>query len=88
MKTEFKSSFTKDLKKVSSGDVKRQLLEVIAQVENSKNLLEIEHVKKLRGAENYYRIRVGDYRLGLKVENNTVIFVRFLDRKDIYRYFP
>jgi len=68
--------------------VKRQLLEVISEVENSQNLSEIEHVKKLRGAENYYRIRIGDYRLGLKVENNIVIFVRCLDRKDIYRYFP
>lgn len=68
--------------------MKRQLLEVISEVENSKNLSEIEHVKKLRGVENYYRIRIGDYRLGLKVENNIVIFVRFLDRKDIYRYFP
>jgi mRNA interferase RelE/StbE len=68
--------------------VKRQLLEVISEVENSQNLSEIEHVKKLRGVENYYRIRIGDYRLGLKVENNIVIFVRFLDRKDIYRYFP
>jgi len=68
--------------------VKRQLLEVISEVENSQNLSEIEHVKKLRGVENYYRIRIGDYRLGLKVENNIVIFVRCLDRKDIYRYFP
>jgi mRNA interferase RelE/StbE len=88
LKTEFKSSFLKDLKKIRSGNVKRQLLEVISEVENSKNLSEIEHVKKLRGVENYYRIRIGDYRLGLKVENNIVIFVRFLDRKDIYRYFP
>jgi len=29
MKTEFKSSFVKDLKKVKSGDVKRRLIEVI-----------------------------------------------------------
>jgi mRNA interferase RelE/StbE len=36
----------------------------------------------------YYRIRLGDYRVGLKIENNTVCFVRFLHRKDIYRYFP
>ena len=88
MKTEFKSSFTKDLKKIRSGDVKRQLLEVIERVENCKNLLEIENVKRMHGAKDYYRIRVGDYRIGLKVESNTVIFVRFLDRKDIYRYFP
>lgn len=87
MKTEFKSSFIKDLKKVKSGKLKQQLLEVIAQVEASKHLSELEHLKKLRGAENYYRIRIGDFRLGLKFENNVVIVIRFMDRKDIYRYF-
>lgn len=38
--------------------------------------------------ERYYRIRVGDYRLGLALEGDTVILVRFLHRKEIYRYFP
>ena len=88
MKTEFKSSFLKDLKKVKSGKLKRQLLDVITEVEACASLSEMDHVKKLHGAENYYRIRIGEYRLGLKLENNTVTFVRFLDRKDIYRYFP
>lgn len=88
MKTEFKSSFVKDLKKVKSGDLKRRLLEVIERVENCQSLLEIENVKKLQGAKDYYRIRIGEYRLGLKVENNVVLFIRFLDRKDICRYFP
>ena len=88
MKTEYKSSFVKDLKKVKSGDVKQRLLKVMEQVENCQNLLEIENVKKLHGAKDYYRIRIGEFRVGLKVEDNVVIFIRFLDRKDIYRYFP
>ncbi|HEY4721787.1 MAG TPA: type II toxin-antitoxin system RelE/ParE family toxin [Anaerolineae bacterium] len=46
------------------------------------------NIKKLQGGTNYYRIRVGDYRVGLVVESDTVTFVRFLHRKDIYRYFP
>ncbi|MBP1468695.1 type II toxin-antitoxin system RelE/ParE family toxin [Candidatus Chloroploca sp. M-50] len=36
----------------------------------------------------YYRIRIGDYRLGLFVEDDTITVVRFLHRRDIYRYFP
>jgi mRNA-degrading endonuclease RelE of RelBE toxin-antitoxin system len=31
---------------------------------------------------------VGNYRLGLIIEAETVIFVRVLHRKEIYRYFP
>ncbi|NPA92437.1 MAG: type II toxin-antitoxin system RelE/ParE family toxin, partial [Chloroflexi bacterium] len=37
---------------------------------------------------SFYRIRLGDYRLGLEIEGDTVVFVRFLHRRDIYRYFP
>ena len=29
-----------------------------------------------------------DYRVGLTLHHDTVIFVRILDRKDIYKYFP
>jgi len=36
----------------------------------------------------YYRIRLGDYRLGFVFERGAVTFVRCLNRKEIYRYFP
>ncbi|MCA9917044.1 MAG: type II toxin-antitoxin system RelE/ParE family toxin [Anaerolineales bacterium] len=42
----------------------------------------------MQGYESYFRIRLGDYRIGIEVENQTVIFVRILHRKDIYRRFP
>lgn len=40
------------------------------------------------GEDRYYRIRMGDYRLGIIVEGEVVTFVRFLHRRDIYGYFP
>jgi mRNA interferase RelE/StbE len=49
---------------------------------------EIAHVKKLKGSEGYYRIRIGNYRVGIIAADGTVIFVRFLYRRNIYRYFP
>jgi mRNA interferase RelE/StbE len=42
----------------------------------------------MRGSREYFRIRIGDFRLGLKLEGDTLVFIRFLNRKDIYRYFP
>lgn len=44
-------------------------------------------LQKLSGTPNYYRIRVGDYRIGPALEDDMVVFVRCLHRKDIYRYF-
>jgi len=33
-------------------------------------------------------VRLGDYQLGLAIENDTMILVRILHCKDIYRKFP
>ncbi len=88
MNVEFKSSFVKDLKKIKEKQLQSQIRELIEKVESTENMTELENVKKLSGSDVYYRIRLGDYRVGLKIENETVCFVRFLHRKDIYRYFP
>ncbi len=89
MKTEFKKSFVKDLKKKSQ---EKKLLtrvkEVIQAVETTESLHEINNFKKLKTEGSYYRIRIGDYRIGLKIEEETVVFVRFLHRSEVYRYFP
>ncbi len=88
MKVEFKSSFEKDIRKIKGRKLKQQVLDTIVKVKNTQNLQELSEIKKLGGADNYYRLRLGDYRFGLIVEGDTVLFVRFLHRKDIYRYFP
>jgi mRNA-degrading endonuclease RelE of RelBE toxin-antitoxin system len=54
----------------------------------ASDILEITGVKKLVGFKNQYRIRIGQYRIGLVFKDETLIFVRILHRKDIYSYFP
>jgi mRNA interferase RelE/StbE len=56
--------------------------------EQAQDLREIEDLKKLSYRDRYYRIRIGDYRIGLTLEDDIIVFVRFLHRKDLYRYFP
>ncbi|MDP1715266.1 MAG: type II toxin-antitoxin system RelE/ParE family toxin [Anaerolineales bacterium] len=88
MKVGFKSSFVKDLKKIKEKQLQSKMRELIEKVESSVNITELDNMEKLSGSDVYYRIRLADYRIGLKIENNTVYFIRFLHRKDIYRYFP
>jgi mRNA interferase RelE/StbE len=88
MTVEFKASFARDLKKIKDQWVLRQVLQVIQETECAQSLLEIPNLKRLRVEGHSYRIRLGDYRIGLVMEGETVIFVRFLHRRDIYRYFP
>ena len=51
----------------------------------NKNILPLE---KLKSYKTFYRIRAGDYRIGIEIVNDKIIFTRFLHRKDIYKYFP
>jgi len=88
MNVEFKKSFEKDLLKILDADLLQRIQEAIEEVENAEKLNEISNVKKLKGDADYYRLRVGDYRIGIKVNDAVVYFVRILHRKDIYRYFP
>ena len=88
MKVEFKKSFLKDLKRIKDTGIKDQVRKIIQSIEQAQHLHEIDNLKKLRYGDRYYRIRVGDYRLGLTLAGDTVSFVRFIHRKDLYRYFP
>ena len=78
MKVEFKKSFVKDLERVRDKGLKERVKQTIERIEEAQTLQEIVNVKKLRGGERYYRIRIGDYRLGLVLEGDAAIFVRFL----------
>lgn len=62
--------------------------EAIEQVEAALSLSGVPNLTKLSGSSGFYRTRVGDYRIGIVVEENEVEFVRLLHRRDIYRYFP
>lgn len=88
MNVEFRDGFLKDLRGVKDQALLRRVRALIEIAEQAQDLDEIGNVKKLKGGGSYYRVRIGDYRVGLAVENDVVTFVRVLNRKDIYRYFP
>jgi len=43
------------------------------------------NVKKLKGSENEYRLRVGNFRVLFELENRTITVYAVGNRKDIYR---
>lgn len=88
MTLEFRASFTKDLRSIRDRSILRRVRETIVEVEAAGSVLEIKNLKKLRTEGHYYRIRLGHYRLGLTIEDNTVSFIRLLHRREVYRYFP
>jgi mRNA interferase RelE/StbE len=85
---EFKESFARDLRSIKDKPLLKRVKELIERVEQAQHIDELGNLKKLKGGGHYYRIRIGDYRVGLIIEDDVVIFVRFLNRKEVYRYFP
>jgi len=88
LNTAFRESFEADLAAISDSALLRRIQKVIEQVEAARTFQQIPNLKRLESTGKYYRIRVGDYRVGFVFENGAVTFVRCLNRKEIYRYFP
>lgn len=88
MKAEFRKLFAKDLKKIKDKSLLVRFKAVIETVEAADNLNAIVNLKKLKAEGNYYRIRIGDYRIGLMLDGDTFVFVRCLHRREIYKFFP
>ena len=88
MKVTFRKSFARDLKKVKEYDILKRVRQVIEEIEKAPDLQDIGNLKKMTGTSHFYRIRIGDYRIGIVIERDTVELVRCLPRRDLYRFFP
>ncbi|MBS1550891.1 MAG: type II toxin-antitoxin system RelE/ParE family toxin [Bacteroidetes bacterium] len=81
-------AFEKDTDKIRDKKILNLIADCIENIQKAIKIEEINHLKKLQGYNSHYRIKIKDYRIGLIIENNVIELVRFLHRKEIYRYFP
>jgi mRNA interferase RelE/StbE len=89
VKTNYLPSFIKDLKALKSSPIFESVKNLVfEEIPNGESLDEIRSLKRLKGYTNAYRLRVSDYRIGIFIEAETIIFARILHRREIYRYFP
>ena len=85
----YAKKFSKDVDAIrKEARIKKTLLKAIEKIREAGSLGEIKGVRKIEGYQKYYRIKLGDYRLGIKVTKSRIELIRFLHRKDIYRRFP
>jgi mRNA interferase RelE/StbE len=88
MRVSFRASFIRDLRSIRDGKLAARIQQTIEDVEQAGTLNDVPNVKKMQDLKNFYRIRVGEYRIGLYMEHEIVTFLRCLHRRDIYRHFP
>ncbi len=84
----YKKKFLKDLASIPKPF--RQKIEslVFKEIPQSSNPFKQFKINKMAGYEGYYKIRLGNYRIGIYCQNNIFEFQRVLHRKEIYRLFP
>ncbi len=88
MKLTVQKLFEKDINKITDKKLSRQLSNIIEEMEKATTLANLRNIKKMLAKGHYYCIRIGNYRLGFKSENDSITLLRFMHRKDIYSYFP
>lgn len=87
----FVSRFKKDLKSAPKA-IQKKVFEVIEKLEAAQNLeksgLDYRKMEGQKSHEHYYRIRIGDWRVGIEYIHPDVTLLRVLSRGEIYKSFP
>ena len=89
MKVEASPRFNRDIRRMRAPGLARRVNQKIAEIEAAVAISRVRGVEKVQSSSgNDYRIRIGEYRLGVTVEGNVAVLVAFGPRDDIYRRFP
>lgn len=88
MNVDFSKLFEKQIDLILDKKLKGEIASVVKSVIDADSLQQIHNLKKLKGYKTAYRIRKGNYRIGFVYQNNTVYFLAFAHRRDIYNIFP
>ncbi len=89
MDVRYERRFERDLNRTRNNPALRRRVEaVITELEAAPAITSVRGADRLQGSTAHYRIRIGNYRLGIEVEGTTAILVRLRHRRDFYRGFP
>jgi mRNA interferase RelE/StbE len=88
MKVTYGKRLLKDIDSIQTLSVNLLLQETLELIESAQTIRDIPNIKKLKGNKGFFRVRLGNYRLGIHVDGEQVAILRFLHRKEIYKKFP
>ena len=88
MTIEFRKKFLKELSKLPEPYRSRIERFVFESLPDHDTLGDVGRIERMQGYKNYYKMRFGDYRVGLKDENNTIIIETVKHKREIYKFFP
>ena len=84
-------AFMKDLR-TKPVTVARAVEQLIAVLEGADSLdssgVDYKKMEGQKRGEHYYRIRLGEWRIGIEYIRPKVVMLRILFRGEVYKYFP
>ncbi len=88
MNVEYRKRFLKELARIPAAQRKEIEHFVFDDLPQLESIGKSEKIERMKGYPGFYKVRFGDYRIGLRLEGDAIILERALHRKEIYRYFP
>ncbi len=88
MKIEFGKKFLKQLAEVPSQTRTKIEHFVFEDLAAAASFFELGKIEKMQGYDGFYKVRFGDYRLGLFVKQDVILVKTVMHRKEIYKFFP
>ncbi|TVL99980.1 MAG: plasmid stabilization protein [Candidatus Brocadia sp. WS118] len=88
-KVEYTKRFLKELVKLPK-EIQTRAEEIVFNELPSFNPFELGYIQRMTGYPDKYKIRFGNYRIGITIDKDKQIVVcqRVAHRKDIYKIFP
>ena len=88
MELRYERRFERDLGRIRDSALRSRVERAIVDLETASVIDDVRGIGQLRGSAAHYRVRIGDYRLGIEVAGKAAVLVTFGHRRDFYRGFP
>lgn len=88
MTVEYRKKFLKELSRLPAEYAKTIEKFVFDDLPNYSSLSDTGKIEKMTGYKDYFKVRFGNYRVGIKKENDCIILETVKHRKEIYKFFP
>ncbi len=88
MKVEYSKKFLKQLAAVPCEIRSKIESFVFEELVLTSSIYELGKVEKMKGYDGFFKVRFGNYRLGLMIENEVITVKAVMHRREIYKFFP
>jgi mRNA interferase RelE/StbE len=85
----YRKTFLKELSKLPF-EIQSKIENIVFEKLVTNNPFELGFIEKMKGYPDKYKIRIGDYRIGITINSKSkeILCERIAHRKDIYKLFP